>query len=354
MGVVFMLLPQSPIHKSLTDLRCSRCDEKFTHNLKLQVSLCFECRSQIAKENGLKRSLTKYGSFNLSCRAKQVLLGSIIGDGCIVHSPSRSGNLGIKIMHGLKQRDYCKWKASIIGIGSLKEGQKRSSFTKDGINKFISYCSPVMPQIANVLNPYLKNGKKCIADQIINELDLFGIAIWYFDDGSIQKPKRYKKHAKDANIRFSTCAFSIKKKGKKWPGIRLYGDDVRTFINKIKSVEGIQQAGMNYKIPDDLEIFWKRSKITPEKEQKLIKIFGSSNQSQLARDLKFSRKKVWDMMHKSNPWDFHEVPQNRLDLTMKLFGTTNQSEASRRFGYNRKKIWEMLRSASRVNYVHTC
>ena len=57
-----------------------------------------------------------------------------------------------------------------------------------------------MPQVTSIVTPYLINGKKHISEKIISDIDLLGIAIWYFDDGSISKPKRYENgYCKDGN-----------------------------------------------------------------------------------------------------------------------------------------------------------
>ena len=333
------------------------------------MSLCESCRSRIASLNVRNYWKKKYGHIVISSQAKQIILGSILGDGCLVKTPTKFGNYGLKVMHGMPQKEYCKWKSTFFTKAKFKIINKKNSFTGKP-SKFPQFITRSMPQVTSIVTPYLINGKKHISEKIISDIDLLGIAIWYFDDGSISKPKRYENgYCKDGTIRFSTYAFSseeihnlkevlrqkcgvtpldfsMRKGNKVYHGIRLFGDDVRRFISLIRTVPEVHKAHMDYKIPSDLSVTWKRCKINNAMRDRLTEIFGKTNQSQIARDLKCSRKKVWDMLQRTNPWEKSGPSGDRLALTMKLFGTTNQSEAARKLGVSRKKIWELLAAES--------
>jgi len=242
---------------------------------------------------------------------------------------------------------------SRISTGVNKEGH--------GYTIFSGRC---LRQMTEVAGPYLKDGKKHIGERIMDDIDDFGVAIWYFDDGSIDPPRRTRNgNVRDAMIRIATFSFSeeevdflkevlVRRFGvrpatfvsrNKYLGIRLSGDDVRTFVSKIRQIPGIEKAGMNYKIPEDLEVFWKRCKPSAALKARVNSVFGTENQSQAARKSGLSRKTVWRMLKKEDPWSKSGPSEARLKKMEELFGTRNQSEASRRLGIDRKTIWQTLK-----------
>lgn len=45
---------------------------------------------------------------------KQLLIGSLLGDGCFCRSSKRVKNMSFSITHGEKQKDYIEYKHSIL------------------------------------------------------------------------------------------------------------------------------------------------------------------------------------------------------------------------------------------------
>ncbi len=115
-------------------------------------------------------------------RTKQVLFGSLLGDGSITNeNPARYCE-----KHSLKQKDYLVWKKQIV--------QKDFVFGKifyDRKRKIISIRTNSDAQLTFLRRLfYLNNGTKAITFQILKQLSPLALAVWYCDDGTY----RYMTH----------------------------------------------------------------------------------------------------------------------------------------------------------------
>lgn len=120
----------------------------------------------------------------------QILLGSILGDGCISTLPSNRYRL--RITHGLSQKNYCDWKANMFGetthiIDNNGYSQK----------KIVIFNTKIID-----LEKEIPKEKNIIPQWIINDIDSRGIAIWYMDDGSLSR--------KDYSTTLCTHTFNLK------------------------------------------------------------------------------------------------------------------------------------------------
>ena len=113
----------------------------------------------------------------------QVVYGSILGDGSL--RKLKEGCTQLRIGHGFEQKEYAIWKKEIIS--------NVVSYVGDGKNKY-SFDTIPMYEL-NRLNYKTKYGKNkfChIPEEIINNLDILGLTIWYLDDGNFSGS--YKKY----------------------------------------------------------------------------------------------------------------------------------------------------------------
>ena len=119
----------------------------------------------------------------------QILLGSYLGDGHISILPSERYRL--KIIHCEKQKEYCEWKASMFNC-SIKR------IENNGYAKGIAYnfCTKIIDLPNN--KKFTKEYNYC-PQWVLDDLDYRGIAIWWMDDGSLNKRKTYGT--------LSTCSF---------------------------------------------------------------------------------------------------------------------------------------------------
>lgn len=144
---------------------------------------------------------------------EQILLGSFLGDGSISNHGINRNRL--RIIHGIKQADYCLWKASMFGSKSINI--EKNGYSQKPAIKFNTKCFS--------FNQEFNHDKKYTCpDWIIDKLDWRGIAIWYMDDGTLFKNKN--------GINLYTCSFDYNTQQK--------------FIEKFKSL-GIECKCVEYK-----------------------------------------------------------------------------------------------------------
>ncbi len=133
----------------------------------------------------------------------QILVGSILGDGCI--SQYKNGTLVYLYQenHSIEQEEYVRWKAKLLSkffnvrvniYKRKKDNRKGFENSKDIItivinnSKFFKQLKPL----------FYFDGKKKV-DLVIDKLNSLGLAVWYMDDGCY--------HYKTEECIFSTYCF---------------------------------------------------------------------------------------------------------------------------------------------------
>jgi len=114
----------------------------------------------------------------------QLVYGSYLGDGHI--AITKKNRYRLRIIHCEKQKDYCEWKADMFGIKELKYIEKNGYSQKPAYN--------FQTKIFDLEDEITKN-TKTVPDWLLDKLDIRGIAIWYMDDGTINK-----RELKDGSI----------------------------------------------------------------------------------------------------------------------------------------------------------
>lgn len=149
-------------------------------------------------------------SIDLSSIHKSVILGSILGDGCLIKQKS-SKNARLQIGHCTKQLGYLKWKQSLLNPFCKTDPILAEHTGEKVINSKLSFSSGyyILNTIAHpgITDYYLKyyfGGKKRVHVDVINDLDELALAIWLADDGSFTFRKECK-YSLRASI--ATCSF---------------------------------------------------------------------------------------------------------------------------------------------------
>src|SRR5437867_13187532 len=98
-----------------------------------------------------------------------------MGDG----APSSNQNglaARFRFGHGVKQTEYCDWKASLFAnVGACR--------TTNAKNAVFCDVSP-LPELAAVRDAVYVAGKKVFSHDYLKQLTPLSLAIWYMDDGS--------------------------------------------------------------------------------------------------------------------------------------------------------------------------
>ncbi|HET7846325.1 MAG TPA: recombinase RecA [Acidimicrobiia bacterium] len=116
----------------------------------------------------------------LSEQQRQLVLGSLMGDGSISPKRPHAGEPGVKSRfrfgHGPKQNAYAEWKAGLLEGVPLSI----SPHSKGGL---MVETTPLV-ELDELRQSVYVGGKKVFSWDYLKELNPFALAIWYLDDGS--------------------------------------------------------------------------------------------------------------------------------------------------------------------------
>ena len=108
----------------------------------------------------------------------QIINGSLLGDGNLSPRPHHKNSLGIRFRlgHGLKQKGYLLWKATLF---------KNISHTIYEDKKSIKFDLTPLPELHAVHTSMYKEGYKFLSPEFLAHLTPLSLAIWYQDDGGL-------------------------------------------------------------------------------------------------------------------------------------------------------------------------
>lgn len=138
---------------------------------------------------------------NLDENVQQILIGSLLGDGCI-RLGKRDRNARFCEVHSLKQSDYLRWKAEIFIKhfgGSVTPYPPHSHYLSKNDGSQIkvkgtggfALHTRTSPVLTEFYYRWYPNGKKIIPEEDIEKLSPLGLAVWYQDDGCYD----YNRHS---------------------------------------------------------------------------------------------------------------------------------------------------------------
>lgn len=162
-------------------------DHKFLTNLGYVMAKDLNYNHLIITDNGTKRAMLA-----LNDDQKQIILGSFLGDGNLSeYSPNR---YRVRILHSIKQKAYCTWKAKMFN-SSINFIEENGKYKK----KAVQFNSSGFV----IENSFPKGKKNTCPKWILDKLDPRGIAIWFMDDGSISR----NKYGELNSGKLHTCSF---------------------------------------------------------------------------------------------------------------------------------------------------
>lgn len=122
----------------------------------------------------------------LSNRTREIILGSILGDGSLrIHKPYRNARFSFR--HSVGQEPYFNWKKNqLVEISSQKccwlQAADLKSYSKQPKLRYQSLASESLSELFDLTH---KRGKLRIRRKWLNMLTSISLAIWWMDDGSI-------------------------------------------------------------------------------------------------------------------------------------------------------------------------
>lgn len=182
-------------------------------------------------------------------KSEQIILGSILGDGCISRERTNKKYIIYRYVeeHCPKQREYILWKNNFLNF-NFNEDIDRCWIKKGNNRLFKPYR-----------NLFYPNGKKIITKVILAKIGVLGLAVWFMDDGTYSY--------RDEKVSIGTYGFKLKgnkiiqnwlkkkfgidskiyKQGKNGFCITINPKNSKKFIKIIKPIV-IQIPCMHYKI----------------------------------------------------------------------------------------------------------
>lgn len=139
----------------------------------------------------------KYKKIEEDNRLKQFMIGSMLGDGSIPKKDKNAKHYRITLGHGAKQLKYLEWKVNILKEYELSTGVITKVIAKSDRYKSGECISYHMkgrnnPYFTEYRYKFYQENRKTLPD-LVNEIDSFGLAIWYMDDGYITLDKARNK-----------------------------------------------------------------------------------------------------------------------------------------------------------------
>lgn len=116
--------------------------------------------------------------FRLSDFQLEIIRGSLLGDGNLSENGKKNNGFGIRFRlgHGLKQKKYLEWKASLFkNINSCIYQYKNS----------IKFDSTPLPELFPLKKEMYKGKYKFLSADFLAALTPLSLGIWYMDDGSL-------------------------------------------------------------------------------------------------------------------------------------------------------------------------
>ncbi len=136
----------------------------------------------------------------LSDQQREVVLGSLMGDGCLsppVRQDSESARL--RIGHGAQQSAYLDWKVSLLE----NIPHSRTLNSKGAVFADFSPLAELHELRSTV---YLGDGKKFLSEEYLKGLTPLSLAIWYMDDGSFSlRSKGLQQRTQGGSGRIEIC-----------------------------------------------------------------------------------------------------------------------------------------------------
>ncbi len=144
----------------------------------------------------------------LNKKDKDLLYALALGDGCIYYDNKRN-RYQLSIGHGPKQKDYCIWKLGILNKSGIFEKQIllhcSKIFDKRNSKTYIQYhfkkTSPILKELWE--DYHSEDRIERILSNIHSDMAL---AIWFMDDGCVEKHKN--KHV-DGTIHYARPSFHL-------------------------------------------------------------------------------------------------------------------------------------------------
>ena len=123
-------------------------------------------------------------------RQKDIALGSLLGDAYLRPFNKDKTSFSLSFCHGEKQKSYLEWKRNEFSNFVTREGFYRTVTDFHGNAPTYSFGTISHPYLAELHTMCYGSGHKRVVPEWVEQLSPLSLAVWYMDDGSINK--RYR------------------------------------------------------------------------------------------------------------------------------------------------------------------
>jgi hypothetical protein len=184
---------------------CKRCGKEFRTFWSRKIFCSHQCeRKYWDKVNSDKKPRKTNKSYNvadalqkqhLTERQKAIVLGTLLGDGCLIKSGNENSTLyRLSWTHGEPQKEYIEWKHQEMKPFTMHEPMKyirkndNGFLRKDGLPHITYHLFTIGHNDLSYIKGLLYRGKKkFVTRRYLNLLTPLSLAVWYMDDGSYGK-----------------------------------------------------------------------------------------------------------------------------------------------------------------------
>ena len=182
---------------------CLNCGSEFEAKRKDKIYCSKECKWQYRNDRKPRLTNKSYLKAKETRKrpippdAKQVIIGGLLGDGCLVKSTS---HYRFSMCHAESQREYMEFKRNLLG--DLIQQDKPNEYSR-GRYRQLHYHSISHPELDKFHSIVYQNGIKTVSKEWLNMLEPLGLSIWYLDDGS------YNSNPRSRQMSISTDNFGL-------------------------------------------------------------------------------------------------------------------------------------------------
>jgi len=183
---------------TVDDLSKETLEKEYSSNLLTQREIAEKYSTPIDKVRKLlkrfkittiyNRDFLKRSSLELTQLQREVLLGTLCGDGHIQRNDS--GSCHFEVGHSVKQLDLLTWKADVLRdwipfsepYKIVQEGYKSK---KNPDKKFyrVEFYTKVAPVFNELRDLFYIEGVRAIRKEILDQMTERSLAVWFMDDG---------------------------------------------------------------------------------------------------------------------------------------------------------------------------
>lgn len=204
----------------MTTKQCKHCQASFDSIHSNKVFCSHPCQEEYwavvrskggkSTKNARMKARLVRDTQRLSERQKQICLGGLLGDSSI--TPRDNGACRVRFGHGIDQKEYLEWKKRLMGDFIIQETPSMyisKGYAKEPTEAFI-YETIVHEEFKRLYPLFYSSERKkrerSISWKTIEDIDAFGLLIWYLDDGCLAKPREKDKNG---TVRLHTNAYPL-------------------------------------------------------------------------------------------------------------------------------------------------